>query len=105
MPRLSSKDPNGNFGKPSDFYLYDGSHLKISSLEVGYSFPTKLINKLMLHKSRIYAAIYNLYTFTSYPFMDPEVGNMAGDNILSTGIDYGTYPQARTFRFGLSLNF
>ena len=105
VPRLSSKDPNGNFGKPSDFYLYDGSHLKISSLEVGYSFPTKLINKLMLNKARIYAAIDNLATFTSYPFMDPEVGNMAGGNILSTGIDYGTYPQARTFRFGLSLNF
>ena len=59
----------------------------------------------MLNKTRIYAAIDNLATFTSYPFMDPEVGNMAGDNILSTGIDYGTYPQARTFRFGLSLNF
>ena len=50
------------------------------------------INKLMLNKARIYAAIDNLATFTSYPFMDPEVGNMAGDNILSTGIDYGTYP-------------
>ena len=107
VPRLSIEDPNGNFQKPSDFYLYDASYLKIGSLELGYSFPQKLITKVLLTKARIYAAIDNVATFTSYPFMDPEVGDMRanGNNVLENGIDYGIYPQARTFRFGVSLSF
>ena len=49
----------------------------------------------------------NVATFTSYPFMDPEIGDMrgSGNNVLENGMDYGTYPQARTFRFGVSLTF
>lgn len=74
---------------------------------MGYSFPQKLITKVLLTKARIYAAIDNVATFTSYPFMDPEVGDMRanGNNVLENGIDYGIYPQARTFRFGVSLSF
>lgn len=74
---------------------------------MGYSFPQKLITKVLLTKARVYAAIDNVATFTSYPFMDPEVGDMRanGNNVLENGIDYGIYPQARTFRFGVSLSF
>lgn len=107
VPRLSTIDPNGNFAKPSDFYLYDASYFKIGSIELGYSFPQELISKVLLTKARIYAAIDNVATFTDYPFMDPEVGDMRGDggNVLENGIDYGIYPQARNFRFGVSLTF
>ena len=104
---MSTIDPNWFFAKPSDFYLYDASYFKIGSIELGYSFPQELISKVLLTKARIYAAIDNVATFTDYPFMDPEVGDMRGygGNVLENGIDYGIYPQARNFRFGVSLTF
>ncbi|MCA4599130.1 TonB-dependent receptor [Bacteroides xylanisolvens] len=107
VPRLSIKDPNENFIKPSTFFLYDASFLKIGSIELGYSFPQKWIEKVLLTKARVYVTVDNVATFTSYPFMDPEIGDMrgSGNNVLENGMDYGTYPQARTFRFGVSLAF
>ncbi len=107
IPRFSVKDPNGNYAKPSDFYLFDGSYLRISSLELGYSLPSSVLNKVLLKKARIYVAADNLATFTSYPFLDPEVGDMrsSGNNVLENGVDYGVYPMASTFRLGVQINF
>ena len=87
--------------------MYDASFLKIGSIELGYSFPQKWIEKVLLTKARVYVTVDNVATFTSYPFMDPEIGDMrgSGNNVLENGMDYGTYPQARTFRFGVSLAF
>lgn len=105
VPRLSVKNANGNFSKPSDFYVYDGSYLKIGGIEVGYSFPEKWIKSALLSKARVYVAVDNVATFTNYPFLDPEVGSVGDNNILETGIDYSMYPLARTFRVGFNLKF
>lgn len=104
IPRLSVDDPNRNFRRPSDFHLWDGSFLKISSLELGYTIPESITKKVKISRFRIYAAMDNVCTFTSYPYFDPEVGSMSG-NILDTGLDFGMYPQARTTRFGVNLIF
>ena len=78
--------------------------MKISSLELGYTIPESITKKVKISRFRIYAAMDNVCTFTSYPYFDPEVGSMSG-NILDTGLDFGMYPQARTTRFGVNLIF
>jgi TonB-linked SusC/RagA family outer membrane protein len=90
-------------GQPfaSDYFLYDGTFLKIQNLTLGYQFNTKEYLKVM-DSARIYFTANNLYTFTKYPGLNPEVditgweGGMERSNI---------YPQTRTFTFGLQLTF
>jgi len=104
IPRLSISDPNLNFKRASDFYLSDASFLKIGNIELGYTLPEKLTQKVLISKARLYVSMDNVATFTNYPFMDPEVGAMEG-NVLNTGLDYSIYPQARTLRVGISVTF
>lgn len=98
-PRLTNNDLNGNFSKPSDFYLEDGDYLRIKIIQLGYSLPTDIINQMGAQKLRLYVTGENLYTFTDYTGYDPEIGG----NVL--GIDRGYYPQARSFLFGVNLQF
>ena len=98
-PRLSDTDPNGNFGRFSDFYLEDGDYLRLKTLQVGYTLPEDLITKFGLQKLRLYVTGENLVTLTDYTGFDPEIGG----NVL--GIDKGFYPQARSFMLGLNVQF
>ena len=85
----------------SDRFIEDGSFIKLKSVTLGYNFnqPFKGINKLNL-----YVTGQNLYTWTNYSGFDPEVNAFANTNGV-LGVDYGTYPQVRTFVFGLKANF
>ncbi len=108
VPRLASgtADVNGNLSNPSDFYLFDGDYLKIGLIELGYSLPKKLISKAKLSNVRFYVAMDNAATFSAYPFMDSETSDMRGtDSILETGMDYSSYPVARTTRVGVNIAF
>jgi TonB-linked SusC/RagA family outer membrane protein len=100
FPRLVDGDPNGNFTKPSAFYLESGAFFRIKNLQVGYSLPQSLIGRFGIQKVRLYVAGYNLYTFTKYDGYDPEIGGGG-----ATSIDQGIYPQARTWQGGLSVTF
>ena len=86
----------------SDFMIFDGDYLKIKQIQVGYTLPAKLINKIKVDHARIYVSVENLHTFTSYPGVDPEVGSSS--NINSLGIDRGMYPICRTILFGASIS-
>lgn len=100
IPRLGLlSDPNGNFTNPSDFMLEDGSYLRLKNLSLGYSIPQTFLHQIKLTgvNARVYVNADNLLTITKYTGFDPEVGNF--------GIDGGRYPNARTFSFGLNLNF
>lgn len=99
FPRLTNTDTNGNFGKPSDFYLEKGDYLRLKVVQLGYSLPSNLISKIGAQKLRLYVTGENLLTLTDYTGYDPEIGG----NIL--GIDRGYYPQAKTFMFGVNLQF
>ncbi len=99
IPRISASDLNGSFGNTSDFYLEDGSYLRIKSVTLGYTLPAGLTSRVKLNAVRLYVTSNNLFTFTRYKGFDPEVGM---DNY---GIDYGRYPQARTLMAGLNINF
>lgn len=97
VPALSTSDLNGNFNA-SDFYIEDGSYLRIRNVTLGYSLPQSLTKKLKTGAVRVYATANNLFTITDYSGFDPEIGM---DN---NGLDVGRYPQARSFIFGLSVN-
>ncbi len=102
LPRLSSS-PNRNTNYVSDIYMHDASFLRISNITIGYSFKELLKNQSFISDLRIYGSAKNLYTFTSYNGMDPEVGY--GPTAWSSGIDLGLYPSARTYLIGLKATF
>lgn len=100
-PRNIATDPNGNFGKPSTYFVEDGSYLKLRNIQLGFNVPATQLANLGLKKVRIYANANNLLTLTKYTGFDPEI---AGSN-TARGVDYGQYPQVRTFGAGLEVQF
>ena len=106
VPRAVSGDPNNN-SRTSDRFIEDGSYLRLKNFSIGYTIPADKIGKLtgsVLSKARIYVSSQNLLTFTKYTGYDPEVSSKYG-NLLTNGIDYGQYPQARTLTVGVNLGF
>lgn len=99
IPRVSVKDPNGNFSNVSDFYVENGSYLRLKNLSIGYTLPGTWTQKYHVQKIRVFASASNLITWTKYTGMDPEVG------INDYGVDAGRYPQSRTFLVGGALTF
>ena len=77
-------------------FLEDGSYLRLKNLQIGYTLPSKVTEKFHCSRLRFYTTASNLFTITKYSGYDPEVGG---------GVDYGNYPQSRTFTFGLNANF
>jgi TonB-linked SusC/RagA family outer membrane protein len=96
-PRLAVGDPNGNFSKPSTFFLTNGSYFRFKTIQLGYTIPKKIVEKIGLQLLRVYVTTNNLITFTKYKGYDPEIGGS------SYGIDRGVYPQARSFMIGLTV--
>jgi len=81
----------------SDFYIEDGSYLRLRNIQVGYTINSVLTSRIHIRRLRVYFAAQNLFTFTSYTGLDPEVGGW--------GIDCGIYPQPRTFYAGVNIEF
>ena len=103
MPRLSAVS-NRNTQYVSDIYMHDADYLRINNLTLGYNFNKMLSAFKFVSNLKVYAAVNNLYTFTKYTGMDPEV-RFGHDASWASGIDLGLYPQARTVMFGLSADF
>ncbi|WP_310392056.1 TonB-dependent receptor [Hymenobacter sp.] len=107
FPRLSWTGASNN-KQPSDRFLEDGSYLRLKNLQLGYTFGEKLLTPVKISSVRLYASVQNLLTFTNYTGLDPEQGtnsNSLGDGVRATGIDFGTYPSARTFTVGINAGF
>jgi hypothetical protein len=79
----------------------------MKSTTLSYKLPESAISKLHLNKLMVYATAQNLFTITKYKGFDPEVNAFStnANNGVTLGIDYGTYPVARTFIVGLNLQF
>ncbi len=99
IPRVSASDANGNFSNTSDFYLENGSYLRIKNVTLGYTLKKQFLDRLKISNLRLYVTANNLFTITKYTGFDPEVGTDLN------GIDLGRYPQARSVLFGLNVNF
>lgn len=82
----------------------DGSFLRLSNLTVGYTLPSHLLQKVKVKSLRFYASAYNVFCWTNYSGLDPEVSTRR-KTALTPGVDYSPYPKSRQFVFGLNLNF
>ena len=87
--------------KSSDLYVHDGSYFRLKNIELGYTIPQTLTKKIFISRLRLYVAAENLLTFTKYWGFDPEISSGG----TSLGIDYGVYPQPRTYRVGVNVSF
>ena len=85
----------------SDYYLEDGSYVKLDNITVGYTF--KLKEKSLIDHLRVYVTGQNLATLTAYSGQDPEVNTTS---VWSAGIDYcDFYPTVATVLFGVNISF
>ena len=110
--RWSAENPtNENFRTrgqgPIGFYssktVEDGSYLRLKTLNFGYSLPTSIIEKAALQSLTFSVAAQNLFTWTRYSGLDPEVSTL--NPVLSPGYDFSGYPQATTVTFGVKAVF
>jgi TonB-linked outer membrane protein, SusC/RagA family len=95
-------------GVTSSLGIEDGSFLRLNTLVLGYTLPNQLTRKAGINNLRVYGSIYNLFTITGYSGLDPEVNaNTSANHAVypTTGLDWGTYPRARSFVVGVNLNF
>lgn len=104
IPRVTETNVNWQF---SDLYIQDGDYLRISNISFGYDFA-KLIKLKNVSRMRVYVQGQNLFTFTKYDGMDPEIGyGTEGDNGNGwvSGVDLGYYPRPRIIMAGVNLSF
>jgi TonB-linked SusC/RagA family outer membrane protein len=106
QPRVSWTGATNN-KKPSTRFLFDASYLRLKNIDLGYTFSKIGKDKTIIKSLRVYTSIQNLFTFSKFPGLDPEMqtsNNSAGEGDLAKGIDWGTYPMARVFIIGLNMN-
>jgi TonB-linked SusC/RagA family outer membrane protein len=101
-PRGNSRT-TGNNNAVSSRWVEDASYLRIRNITLGYNLPAGLLSKARLQTVRVYGGVQNAFTFTKYLGYNPEVSGYEG--ALTGGVDYGTYPLARTYTVGINLGF
>ena len=101
VPRAIYQDPNLNM-RESTRFLEKGNFVRLRTLQVGYTLPKTLMQKIYVEKLRVYFSADNLFTITGYDGIDPEFSRA---NVLNTGIDKLIYPFTRSFTLGAQLTF
>jgi hypothetical protein len=81
-------------------YIQDGSYLRLKNITLGYTLHPSISHKIGINRLRIFARGENLFTWTKYWGFDPEIGTSS----TSLGVDYGVYPQARTWTVGFNIS-
>lgn len=89
----------------SSRYVYDGSYIRLKSLNLGYNLPKSVTDKLKISTARIYVLGVNLLTFTDYEGWDPEVNTDYRAGNRNQGADFYSAPQIKSVTFGLNLGF
>ena len=98
------ENPDGSLPNPknsvnyyvSDRFLESGAYFRLKNVQVGYTLPQSVLGKSGLKNCRFYVQMSNVFTITKYKGYDPEVNG---------GVDYGNYPQAQTFLFGVNISY
>ena len=102
VPVAKVTNNEGGNSLPSEFYIEDGSYLRLKNIQLGYTLPFKASSKMYMQKLRIYMSVQNAFTFTKYSGYDPEVSSNA---LFTRGVDQNSYPNARTYSVGLNITF
>jgi TonB-dependent starch-binding outer membrane protein SusC len=120
LNNVLEKEGTGNYPKvnqvdrssanASNFYIQDGSYLRMTNLQLGYTIPNNILTKAGFSKARVYVQGQNLLTLTNYFGADPAISNAnigAGGNINDggMGLDNGNYPSNKIINLGLTLEF
>lgn len=103
IPRFSPTDNNTN-DRMSDRWIEDGSYLRLQNVSLSYQLPKGMLNKVKVSSMRVYVNAQNLYTFTNYTGLDPEIGAF-NQNALLQNVDMGRYPSPRVVTLGTSITF
>jgi TonB-linked SusC/RagA family outer membrane protein len=105
-PGTSNAEPRATYGGnnylPSDKFVQNGSFTRLRNVMLGYTLPSSLTKKILINQLRIYVKGSNIYTLTRFTGYTPEIGSA---DVLSNGIDYGTYPVTAVYSFGINLTF
>lgn len=109
IPRISY-GPNNNHARPTSYWVEDGSFLRIKNITLSYNLPTSLLTRQKFLKgARISLSGQNIYTFTRYKGLDPEVGAYigrdAGADNQAIGLDFGRYPLTPVYSISIGLDF
>jgi len=95
-PRFTYLDSRNTTARQSDYWLQNAAYLRLKNIQLGYTLPAKWTSRLRIQQLRLYVSADNLFTKTNYFYAyDPETISTYG----------GTYPQVKTFVFGLNINF
>lgn len=89
-------------------WIYDGSYARLKNISLGYTFPNSMTEKISVSRARLYVSAQNILTFTQYKGFDPEVNyNSAGstNSNRNLGLDYASYPNAKSYTVGLNVSF
>mgnify|MGYP003146820249 CR=1 FL=1 len=86
----------------SDFFVEDGSYLRLQNVQIGYTLDSDLIANTGVEKFRVYASVNNAFTLTEYSGYDPSASNGAP---IGGGIDQGFYPVPRIYMLGINMKF
>jgi TonB-linked SusC/RagA family outer membrane protein len=104
----ASWNASGNNTQISTRFLESGSYTRLKNVQLGYNLPKDLLARYGLSNVRFYFTGTNLFTWTKYSGMDPEMSvsnNSLGDGDKANGIDWGTYPAAKSYNMGVSITF
>ena len=105
IPRWSGNDVNGN-NRMSDRWIEDGSYLRIQNISLGYNLPKNIVHKIGLSTLKVYVNAQNVYTFTNYSGLDPEIGAYnqgTGYGFGIINVDLGRYPTPRVYTLGVNI--
>ncbi len=107
-PRLANNGTgsnSNNFRRGSDMYLYDGAYLRLKNVQLGYTLPAQLTERIGMQKCRIYLSGQNLLTFSKVKFMDPEITEF-DSNLNNGGANSGrAYPTMVFYGAGIDITF
>jgi TonB-linked SusC/RagA family outer membrane protein len=105
-PGTSSSEPKASYGGnnylPSDKFVQDGSFTRLRNVTVGYTLPSVISKKIAISQLRVYLKGSNIFTMSRFTGYTPEIGS---SDVLSNGIDYGTYPVTSVYSIGINLTF
>jgi len=98
----------GRTRRVSTRWIYDGTFTRLKNLSLGYNMPAPILEKLKVTRLRLYVSAQNILTFTNYRGYDPEVNYQSGgatNGNRNLGLDYGSYPNAKNYTFGINVGF
>jgi hypothetical protein len=85
--------------------MFSGAYFKVKQIQLGYTLPASITNRVLISRLRCYVSLDDYITFTKYPGADPETATASNNAASAAGYDNGTYPQARKVIFGVNLTF